>query len=475
MRVAFLLLLVLLYQTPALSPARADQIIDGALGFAVTDMVATAEVSDSCMATGAIQPDARNVRYAVVPIHARDPAGAVLDAEILAAGTSILDTLLALYCFHDPADPFAGLVAFDDDGGSGLLSWLSPGRNIHLAPDRTYHLVIAPFDPASIGFGQFQLRLGEGVFPGYSPTEGAVLPSIDPSIIREVVHQPLLSASVEGTSLAIFEAIEASLSNRPGPFQPFLREISFQEISSDPALPFELGGTQYWAGFSHQVDDRFILGLAGGYEENHHTVAGGLAFGDGRGTSVLAFGAVRPDRHSLVSGLIGYGAFEYDLFTAGGLREVSYDGDRVFGAVSATYNVAALGGRRLFLRGEAGLAHERLDGAVDNLDTAVPPTTVDATWAVAELRYHDEVAMPFRLGTARPWTTLAAVWHPSDLLDLETGANRDWSLRIGGGTSIAHTPWLSTTISGGTDYRGGDPELRTRAWASFEIRWHIAW
>jgi len=471
MRFLILLLLALL----PWPKAHADQFVDGALGFATTDMVATAEVSDSCMASGGYQPDAMNVRYAVVPIHTRDPAGTVLDAEIVAGGTTILDTLIALYCFYDPSDPFAGLVAFDDDGGSGLLSWLSPGRNIRLAPDRTYYLVIAPFDPASVGFGQFRLRLGDGVFPGASPTEGAILPSADLSVIRDLVHQPLLAASVEGTARAIFETVEASLANSPGPFQPFVRQITFQEVSSDPALPFETSGIQYWGGFSHQVDDRFILGLAGGYEENQHSVAGGLAFGDGRGTSVLAFGAVRPDRRSLVAGLVGYGAFEYDLFTAGGLREITYDGERVFGAVSATYNIAALDGQRLFLRGEAGLAHERLDGASDNLGIAVPATTADATWAVAELRYHDEIAMPLGFGTARPWTTLAAVWHPSDILDLDTGATREWSLRIGGGASIVHTPWLSTTVSGGTDYRGGDPELRTRAWASLEIRLHIAW
>lgn len=71
------------------------------------------------------------------------------------AGTTLHDTVMALYCDpFDPADPSLNVVSYDDDGGDGLLSAFVAGDGITLTPGNQYFLVLSNFgvgDPDDMG------------------------------------------------------------------------------------------------------------------------------------------------------------------------------------------------------------------------------------------------------------------------------------------------------------------------------------
>lgn len=120
------------------------------------DRIFTGDVQNDCTATSTVSGAGTGVEYALVPVYS--PTGATLVASLDNPGTDIGDTVLSLYCdpFND-ADATQNLVAYDDDGGSGLLSAFDGSEGILLAPGEQYFLVVSLFSPGSIGGGNYEL------------------------------------------------------------------------------------------------------------------------------------------------------------------------------------------------------------------------------------------------------------------------------------------------------------------------------
>lgn len=91
------------------------------------------------------------------------PGGTLLEAEILnSVHTTLSDTVIALYCNpFDPAAPLANAVAYDDDGGSGLLSAFTAADGIILAPNVPYWFVVTTFANGESGF--YEMAFGGDV------------------------------------------------------------------------------------------------------------------------------------------------------------------------------------------------------------------------------------------------------------------------------------------------------------------------
>jgi hypothetical protein len=75
-----------------------------------------------------------------------------LAVAVLSAGTTIGDTVLSLHCDpFDPLSPADNLIAYDDDGGEGLLSAFTGDDAIALDPGTTYWLVLSTFATGDSG------------------------------------------------------------------------------------------------------------------------------------------------------------------------------------------------------------------------------------------------------------------------------------------------------------------------------------
>lgn len=97
--------------------------------------------------------------FNAIPI--RSTAGGLFTAIINKAGTTISDTVMALYCDPFEADnPTANLIAYDDDDGEGALSGFLAYDNIVLAANTRYWLVVSNFQ--STQTGTYSLCLGTG-------------------------------------------------------------------------------------------------------------------------------------------------------------------------------------------------------------------------------------------------------------------------------------------------------------------------
>ena len=82
-----------------------------------------------------------------------------LDAVVSASSGGLDDTVMFVYCDpFDPANPSANVVAWDDDGGTGYLSAISPADGVAITADTTYYLVIAGYSSSQLG--DFTLDLG---------------------------------------------------------------------------------------------------------------------------------------------------------------------------------------------------------------------------------------------------------------------------------------------------------------------------
>ena len=88
-----------------------------------------------------------------------------ITVEVNGAGTSIGDTVIAIYC--DPFDatmPMVNVVAYDDDGGAGTLSAFTAVDNISLTVGNTYHLILSTYSGGVAG--TYQVDFSDNVVLG---------------------------------------------------------------------------------------------------------------------------------------------------------------------------------------------------------------------------------------------------------------------------------------------------------------------
>lgn len=108
-------------------------------------------------------------------------------ATVVPGGTTINDTVLSLYCDpFEPTDAQANLVAYDDDGGDGLLSAFDGSEGAFLQPNTTYWLVISLFSTTSIGEGDYEISVGGDIIFGQP------VPTMDPKLLAALAGLLLL-------------------------------------------------------------------------------------------------------------------------------------------------------------------------------------------------------------------------------------------------------------------------------------------
>jgi hypothetical protein len=97
-----------------------------------------------------------NMPYVAIPFRANTTG--YFEAEIFAAGTTVADPVMSLYCNpFDPDNPAANLVAYDDnDGGNNLPAFLNSDA-IVLTPGSTYWLVVSTWLGNDADGGNFRL------------------------------------------------------------------------------------------------------------------------------------------------------------------------------------------------------------------------------------------------------------------------------------------------------------------------------
>jgi len=127
------------------------------------DRIFSPDVAPNCGADSTPSGKGQGVPYAAFQIFVSQQED--LEAVIDLGGTTVRDTVMAVYCDpFDPATPMARLVAYDDDSGPGQLEaafiaadgvTLSPGPPG--GPPRIYYLVVSSFSPGD--FGTFRVNL----------------------------------------------------------------------------------------------------------------------------------------------------------------------------------------------------------------------------------------------------------------------------------------------------------------------------
>ena len=125
--------------------------IDGTNTF---DRVYSVNYDGTCSATST---DSGNdgVGYEVFAFHS--PATENLDA-LVTLGT-LGDSVMFVYCDpFDPLNPAANLLAWDDDGGAGLASAITPADGYSITADTTYYMVISGYSSSHLG--TYTLDLG---------------------------------------------------------------------------------------------------------------------------------------------------------------------------------------------------------------------------------------------------------------------------------------------------------------------------
>ena len=118
------------------------------------DRIFTGSVDPNCNATSSFSGTGVGVYYQVFPFYST--SGEAADVEI--TNSTVSDTTISIYCDFDPTDASLSLVAYDDDGGVGLLSAITPAEAAILAPNTTYYLVVSTFSPGDTG--TFDVILG---------------------------------------------------------------------------------------------------------------------------------------------------------------------------------------------------------------------------------------------------------------------------------------------------------------------------
>jgi len=123
------------------------------------DRIFTSTFDAQCGATSTDSTVGNAVYYQQFHVEFTGPnIGDALVVTVDAAGTTLDDTVLSLYCDpFDPQNPTANLVAFNDDTSGSRLSQLDlTGLTI----GQEYRLVISTFAPGDVG--TFRITLGGG-------------------------------------------------------------------------------------------------------------------------------------------------------------------------------------------------------------------------------------------------------------------------------------------------------------------------
>ena len=138
--------------------ARAATINVSLVGQETYNRIFTSDVDPTCQATSSLSLPGMNVPYVVFHVFTSNPQGENLVCAINPSGTDVIDTVISLYCLpFDPNQPEQNLVAYDDDGGMGLLSAFTQSDGVFLEPFQDYCLVLSIFDPSSLGGGQLRV------------------------------------------------------------------------------------------------------------------------------------------------------------------------------------------------------------------------------------------------------------------------------------------------------------------------------
>ncbi|HOC42670.1 MAG TPA: hypothetical protein PKJ99_06585 [Thermoanaerobaculales bacterium] len=111
------------------------------------DRVYLCDVSPACAAS--CDDSSQNGEYyEVIPIGVT----AVENLECAVTASTMSDTTMYVYCDpFEPANPFANVVAWDDDDGTGNWSAFTAADGVTLQPGQTYYLVLSTFTPGITG------------------------------------------------------------------------------------------------------------------------------------------------------------------------------------------------------------------------------------------------------------------------------------------------------------------------------------
>jgi len=131
------------------------------------DRIVSSSVDPGCNASSTPSAFGVGVPYLRFPVIVS--AGVSnFEVTIVAEGTTVVDTVLALYCDpFDPANPAMNLVAYNDDidfDGGNLLSAFVFDDNIALGPGQ-YWIVVSTFAPGDFGDFQLDMLSTNGMFP----------------------------------------------------------------------------------------------------------------------------------------------------------------------------------------------------------------------------------------------------------------------------------------------------------------------
>ncbi len=134
----------------------------------------TAPASPTC-GMPSVDSQHDGVSYNAFPIRASVAESLVVDVP--AGGTTLDDTVLALYCgAFDPASPATNLVAYDDDDGELSLSRFTAEDGVTLEPGVVYWLVLTTFAPSDVGLFEVRLESPTATFVGSHERSGSLGP-----------------------------------------------------------------------------------------------------------------------------------------------------------------------------------------------------------------------------------------------------------------------------------------------------------
>ena len=149
--------------------SRAATYIDTLTGADTYDRIFTSDVNTSCNATSTFSGSGVGVPYISIPIHST--TGENIECSLNPGTTTVTDSVISLYCApFDPLNADQNLVAYDDDGGSGLLSGFVVGDGAFMTANTTYYLVVSTFSPSNVGGGAFTVDFGGDIQVGEAVT-----------------------------------------------------------------------------------------------------------------------------------------------------------------------------------------------------------------------------------------------------------------------------------------------------------------
>ena len=136
-----------------------DSISGSLIGKATYDRIFTSNVDPNCNASSTPSATGIGVEYVEIPIYTTVGENIVADLE--PAETDIDDPVFSLYCDpFDPSDAMQNVIAYDDDGGTGLLCAFDGSEGAFMSTGNRYFLVLSLFAPGDMGGGNYRVNLG---------------------------------------------------------------------------------------------------------------------------------------------------------------------------------------------------------------------------------------------------------------------------------------------------------------------------